>query len=385
MNNLLVCISCDGDFAKDMFLGFPNLVLVKDPKAESIKRHAMEINLLFEGEVSSNHTDHKFIVTCNELPALCRGLLYRDAYRDAYMKGTLASLKLRLVIGDEIGIDWGSARGGKATESHGDIQSRPTGKISSFEESHAGRNYKIGTTSSRVRRLLEPFRRLHSIRDPQIIAPLSKEYKAEVIADICRPLPSDHDLFDHVVTTFEEAVNTFDTGDFASSISELRNTLDELKDARYLHTGDAQAEIITGPYAGNTFWNAFEDIEFCVCTKLAWACLKTGDVNAADNWLTWIVQMFIDSQRKYGTALLEGHNVTMVYYLESQVLEERDCVGQTLCRSDCLQQVIRALQEGLRHQPGNGLLEQQLRRSEEGLKIAEEMTELIDTSDPIYE
>ncbi len=75
----------------------------------------------------------------------------------------------------------------------------------------------------------------------------------------------------------------------------------------------------------------------------------------------------------------------MVYYLETQILEEQDRVGQTLCRSNCLRQVIGALQEGLRHEPGNGLLEQQLRRSEGELKTAEEVGERMDMWDWIYE
>lgn len=75
----------------------------------------------------------------------------------------------------------------------------------------------------------------------------------------------------------------------------------------------------------------------------------------------------------------------MVYYLETQILEKQDRVGQTLCRSNCLRQVIGALQEGLRHEPGNGLLEQQLRRSEGELKTAEEVGERMDMWDWIYE
>ena len=79
-----------------------------------------------------------------------------------------------------------------------------------------------------MRRLLEPFCHLHCLRDPQIKGLLPYRYKVEVVADIGKPLPSDTDLFDHLLLHFEGAINTFESGDFASSIWQLRSTLDVL-------------------------------------------------------------------------------------------------------------------------------------------------------------
>ena len=342
-------------------------VLLKGAKAQQNARHAMDIELLSEDGVFSDEVKPHFVTTYSELPALCRNLLSMSKYA----QGSLVSMKLRLIIGGEVGLDGDRAEGYEVAESRDVIERYPSGG-DSIGGSLASMDNKIGTTSSRVHRLLEPFRQLHSIRDAQIVGPLSKDYKAEVLAQISKPPPSCQHYLDHLLTTSEKATNTFDSGDFALSISKLRNTVDELDGARHLCIGDGNAEIITGPYAGFAICEAFKDIEFAVWTKLAWACLKTGDVNTAANWLIWILQTFIDGSRGHGNAPPGGHKIAMVYYLESQIWEERDRIGHhdTVRRSHDLEHVVAVLKEGLRHEPGNSLLERELEKKE--LELAKE-------------
>lgn len=368
MDNLFIHINCGENTIANLYTHPWGSVLAKGAKAQQSARHAMEIELLSEGEVLSNQGKPRFINTYNELLTFCKSLLYMNQSN----QGSLASMKLRLIIGDEVGIDGDRAEEHEVTESRGVIESYSSGEGSSLEGSLARMENNIGTTSSRVRRLLEPFCQLHSIRDPQVIGPLSEKYKAEIVAQISKPLPSNQHLFDHVLTTSKKATNTFSSGDFALSISELRNTLDELVDARYLYRGDAYDEIITGPYAGYTIREADKDIEFAVWNKLAWACLKTGDVETADNWLMWIIKYHIEIQWEHGNCPPGGHDIAMVFYLESQIWEERDRTGyhDGGWRYLHLGDVIGSLKEGLRHEPGSGLLERELEKRE--LELARE-------------
>ena len=316
------------------------------------------------GRVFSNQgNSHFFITNYSELPAFCRSLLQTGYHNE----GSLASLKLRLIIGDEVGIDGDRAEEYEITESCGVTESYPCGRDSSIEGSLARRQNKIDTTSSRVRKLLEPFRQLHSIRDPQIIGPLSEQYKVEIVAQLSKSPPSSQHLFDHVLTTSGEATNTFDSGDFARSIPELKNTLDELADVPYLDREDACERIIIGPYAGCTIRDAYKDIEFTVWTKLAWACFKTRDVNTADILAMVSIGRFVDVQSEHRIFSQRGHDIAMLYYLESQIWEEPDCVGY---RSHCLGDVIELLVKGLRHEPGNDLLKRELEKRE--LELARE-------------
>ena len=143
----------------------------------------------------------------------------------------------------------------------------------------------IGTTNPRVRKLLEPTRRLHSIVNLQLRGSLSDKYKAELVADISKPPASDQEVFQHLLTSSEETFSVFDSRKFASSILELRKTLDELDDARRMHKEPLATKIMEGRYAGFTFHAAYEDIELDIRMKLAYASLKTGDVAIAEKSL----------------------------------------------------------------------------------------------------
>lgn len=116
-------------------------------------------------------------------------------------------------------------------------------------------------TGPRVRKLLEPFRRLHSINDLRIVGPFSDKYKTEMLADVSKPPPRDQEPFARVLATYEKAISRFDSGDFVSSIRELGNTLNELDDAVRLHKGDFDLQIVLGPYATFTLREASENTE----------------------------------------------------------------------------------------------------------------------------
>ena len=249
--------------------------------------------------------------------------------------GRLASTKLKLMIGDGVGTDGARVQENRITEFHNEKT--------------------IGTTSSRVRRLLEPFRRLHSIKDLHIIGPLSDIYKSEVIADMSKPPPSKEDLFNYVFISLGKAIDKFDSGDFASSIPELLNTLDELDDAakREHRIVDFSDEVFT------ELRHACVAIDFAVWTNLAWAYLKTGDINNADSWLFQIVRRYI--RRGCGTRL-GGHDAIMISRLDSQIREKLSIVPDHNCYYPLY--ISKLLKEKLRHEPENGLLIQELEKQE---------------------
>ena len=361
INNLFVRISCGVDHIANRYISSVRQIDAKDAedaKAQKSEHHVMEIDLLSKGEVSDDHRKNKFIVTCNELPALCRSLLSMDTE----FQGTLDSIELRLTISDEVRNDRDRAEDGEATESHGKSKSYPTGGDLSAEGRVVSMNNKIRLMSPRVRRLLEPLRELHSIRDPQIMGPLTEEYKAEVITDISKHLPSNQDRFDNVLTTFGEAINSFNFGNFYSSISAFRNTLDELNDAKHLHRGIVHTKFTTGPYAGFIIWVAYKKLRITVWTNLVRAYLKIGDIDTAEKWLLCVFRVFIHERWDFWTMAPGEHDFATVFHLESQIQEERERMGHSVCRLYHLPTTIVALKEKLRREPGNSLLAQRLRK-----------------------
>lgn len=373
MNSLLVYINCGRDPIVYDYICHLESILAKEVKTQRSEKHAMKIELLSEGDISSGNGEYHIVVTCNELPALCTGLLLME--RD--LPGSLSSKELRLVISDKVGPDGARAEDGKAREGHAVSEGYSAGGHPSIEESLPSKNSAIGTTSPRVRRLLEPLRRLHSLIDPQIIGPFPDKYSAEVIADISKPPPSDQDIFDRVLVSCGKGLRKFGSGEFFASITEFRNTLDELEDARDLNKLDEHSEIIAGPHAGLNIWEAYEEVQFTVSTMLIRAYLETGDVDIAENWRTLTVRNYVDNQ------LPGGHSIVMLFHLKFQIREERERMGvrNRVCRFEYLRGVVGTLREGLWHDPGNALLAQELSKYEPELAREEDVYDLMNIAD----
>ena len=350
MNNLLVHISLSWDPMSDFTFGRFGIRLLSNqtsdfafgrfgirlPNFERLSKHcAMKVDLSSGAEIPQNHKKFDFIVTHNELPGLCRSLLWMENLNP----GCLASTKLKLITADDVGTDGARATKDKIAKGHNEKT--------------------IGTTSSRVRRLLEPFRRLHSMKDLHITGPLSDIYKSEVIADMGKPPPSNEDLCNRVFISLEKAFDKFDNGDFASSIPEFLNTLDELDDAatREHRIIDFNEGFFT------ECCDACLAIDFVVWTELAWAYLRTGDINNAENWLFQIVRRYTHS---YCGTRLRGHQAIMISHLDSQILEKLSVMPDPTCdfRFYYPLYLRKLLKEKLRHEPENELLVQELEKQE---------------------
>lgn len=322
---------------------------------------ALKIELMRKGETFLDIS--RLIITCNELPALCRTLLLLEWRRPL-------PIELKLIVGDELDDRGVTAEEKKATEGHRIMESCPA---DGEEKELAITDHKQSTTTSRERRLFEPFRQLHSIRDAQIIGQLSDQYKAEIIAEISKPSPSNQDLFDHVLTAYQKAMCNLESGDFVSSILDFRHTLDELNDARYQHRWIAYnigVMVTTGPYAGSLISEAYMVLEFAVWTNMAWACVKTDDFKTAHYWCDFVVPRIVGSEESWGNAAREGFKVGMIYYLHAQIIERCNCIA--CCEhAKCSypRDAITTLKLGLQYEAGNRLLEKEFEKELEKKKL----------------
>lgn len=362
MNNLLVHISLSRDQGKRFNPdGFGTML---QRTAKRSKRYAMKIHLSSAGEASCDYEYKNYTVTYNELPGLCKGLLWAENC----IPGRLASTKLRLIIADEVGIDGARVKEDNSTETRNEKTS--------------------GTTSSRVRKLLEPLRRLHSINDLRILGPLSEKYKAAVIADISRFTPSFEDIFNYARISLEKAIGHFDSGDFASSIIELKNAIDEVhnaalhRDIRLSPRSDfitRPYKITTGPYAGYNLCDASLAVRVTLVTKLARAYLKIGDIDSAEIQLVEIITLYRYTS-SYPRIPIGGDDAIMISNMVSQIREERNRVGNDessypyfLFLAELSRPLARFLKESLRHEPENKLLAQEVKKRDEEVTMNDEV------------
>ena len=81
------------------------------------------------------------------------------------------------------------------------------------------------------------------------------------------------------------------------------------------------------------------------------------------------------------------HDIGMVFYLDSQLTEDRDCIDHQNPVRASLQVAIKALKKGLQHEPRSRLLKEELKRKELELELVEEtemesLMSLADRLDP---
>ena len=373
MSNLFVHIYCDKYRAQHLCSRYWRSI---PAKVRHRPRHAMKVEILFDGEPLKDCKEPQFIIACNDLPAFCRSLLCQKQY----FSGASPFLKLRLFIRDEVGIHGSRTNEDEVTESRDFTEDDTAARDPSITGVFPRRNNKSDTMSPRVHRLLESFRRLHSIRDPQIVGPISKTYKAEIIAEMSKPLPRNQHLFAHMLTIFRSAMNNFGSIDYASSVPELKNTLNELREAWKPDIEDTM--IVKGPYAGFTIGEAYKSMQFALETRLAWASVKTGDIHTAQIWRTEILPLYLGSSdwEEWEKVAPRGYKIGMVFYLQSQLIQGCNHNHRMGCCADgagharfyYLDDAIQALKRGLQYEPANRLLREELQKLERELSEEEE-------------
>lgn len=370
-------------------------ILATEDHAKRFTRHVMEIVMLrdyvpnFATWDGSRYFENCFIIASDDLPRFCWILFVNNS--QGWEEDELLS---RLALAVEIRHDMDvSTTQGETTTGNGsnfeyEVHNEDKAKLEGEAASGGSLpNDRIQTSTScsdiQIRRLLEPLRRLHSIQVVHIEGPVSEHYKAPLEASMCGRGPSDKELFDVVLATYEDARITYDTGDLSSAVTKMKQTLDIIDDYKDIAPG--------GPQGLSPLWDACKHMQFTTWTNLGWASLKKRE-NYADVWdahqhVETLVCTFVDEEWQYANLPSMGHDIAMVFYLMAKVWEAFDDLGEhdDDCRSHYLGQVVSYLKEGLHHEPRNKMLAQELKSREEHLENTKELEDLMEMSDRIYE
>ena len=343
-------------------------------KVQACTRHVMEIEVIPDPLVSSSQRrDHHFMLACDSLADFCREYLCMSEY-------------MKIIIGDEVADPPENGKPGAflnaATKSAAAHREDPTKNSRSVVETKAiideeanGRKTLVnGITGAksrpseppgltpRLRRLLEPLRVLHSIGFSCIDAPISEHYRQEIQSSLSRARPAIHDHYLKLLSTYDEALETFAAGCFASAIHKLRDTLDIYNEEIYVDSHNAFVRLGTGPLAGVLFKDDLRKMWHSLYTYLARAylefpkdvqCVRAAQTVARRN-VTYLPGSFAQG----------AHGVAMAWYLRAEIWEALDGLGEHDGgpRSEALGEVIGFLMKALRHEPTNPTLRQELTR-----------------------
>ena len=370
-------------------VGYSVPILACGEHAKQFRYHIMEISMLREHEPYLFHVDEMdFSETClifasDDLPRFCWVLLKN---RGEWLSQLTLAVEIRhdndvSTLQGRTSMDTRTDLGGDANIEYGFQLEDQAATGDTVAQTRTWNSSK--TTDFQIRRLLEPFRSLHSLQGVHIEGPLAKGYKSPLIASMCAQEPSDEELFDTVYAGYEDAILTYETGDLSSAVNKMKNILDVMKD--YKEIGISGIDEDFPP------WDAFKPMRLTLWRYLGWASLsKRGnhtDVWKAYRYVQWILVTYVSADWENQNIPPMGHEIAMVFFLWAKVWEALDDLGEhdTVQRSDCLKEIIFYIEEGLRHEPGNGLLTQKLMKRKNELQNARYIKDLMEMSDCIHE
>lgn len=395
--NLLVRVSSIGPSSSWDLFGWngedhPVPILARADQAKRFTRHVMEVVTLQNSEsprdieFGLDESEDSFIISSDDLPKSYWFLLRNNIDQNPPLSLLTLAVEIRHPM------DVRPVQGEATTKKQNTVEDdacnehevkreveTATGEIICNNETQTNTKF----TDYQIRRLLEPLRCLHSFQAVCIKAPISEQYKAQLIASMCGPGPSDQELFDEVLAMFEDARITYDSGDLDSAVTKMKYTLDTINDYKNIAP--------SAPHHLLPLWDACRHMKYTMWTNLGWASLKKRDnyleVSNAEKCTDILIREFVDEDLEYLNAPSMGHDIAMVFYLKVTVWEAfADLESHHLCpRSDKLEEVVGYLREGLRHEPQNTILREQMKRREDELQIAREFEDLTEMSDRIYE
>lgn len=390
VENLLVRVSSMQGTLSDFFVwngdDYAAPLLAREDHAKRFTRHVMEVVMPHNSEspwsieFGPYPSEDCFIIASNDLPRFCWFLLMNShSWNPALSELTLA-IEIRHPM------DVSTTQEDATTENENTVKDDAYSEDEAKTEGEAA-NTRIQTntksTDHRIQRLLEPLRRLHSFQAVHIEGPISEQYKLPLLASMCGPEPSDQELFDEVLAMFEDAKITYDAGNLDSAVTKMKYTLDTINDYEKIAP--------SGPHHLLPLWDACRHMQFTMWTNLGWASLEkrdgTFEISNAKKYTEILIRRFVDDGWEYLNLPAMGHDIAMIFYLKVKVWEAYDDLEDhhLWSRSSHLEDVIGYIREGLRHEPRNKLLGEQLKRREDELQETRELEGLMEMSDRMYE
>ena len=377
----------------------------------------------WEYDVEARYSENCFIITGHDLSRLCYVLMIANEYPEQRLSRLIIAMEISHVMGtygteretsnkDQQSVKYNTDlkrmdRNGPDTQHNPDISSDAGSEhVADIHEDHvaegeahwnqstdhtavkkndvsARERADITPVGSRMCQLLEPFRVLHSLEAVHIEGPVNPQYKTALIADMCGPEPSDQELFDRIIVACEDAMATYDAGHTSLAVTKLKSSLDTIKDSKAL-------SLIGRHGSSAEPWATCRDLQFTIWSALASASLQkrhsSTDLNDAWWYLDMLVTKYVDEHWIFPSRVPMGHGIAMVFHMVAEVMDALNDLDTDLPirRASEIERILGYIKEGLRHGPGNQLLEQQLKIKTELLRNARGVEDLMEILDRIY-
>lgn len=135
---------------------------------------------------------------------------------------------------------------------------------------------------AKVKRLLDPFRRLHSIGQIVISGDVNEQYKSEIVASMMKEPPTAEVIINMACATKAEGDEAFHNEDFSSSVSAYEKAHSDIEAGHQPWLPSAL--VARGRYAGVPISSAKDHLTFTLRLDMVAALLKLREYRNASNW-----------------------------------------------------------------------------------------------------
>lgn len=172
-------------------------------------------------------------------------------------------------------------------------------------------------------KLLEPFRRLHSLNSVRIAGHVSDEFKSDLIAKMMNKAPEIHTILGDIQRNLERGDQAVSNNDYFTAKEIYKRALEENDDRDYLIHKSSKTILMDDLEA------AFSDNRFALSTKLAVTYLKTENHSRAHEWITWALWEIGHYGRVAGDPP-GGAEAANLYSIAAQASEGLGLVGRAV-------------------------------------------------------
>ena len=138
---------------------------------------------------------------------------------------------------------------------------------------------------AKEQRLLEPFRRLHSIGYGSIAGEISEQYKGDIVASMRKEPPTAEDVIKMACATKAEGDKAFRNKNIVLSLSKYEKACNDIEAGHQSSSASsAPALIANGKYAGLIFSRAKEHLLFTLRLNIMAVLLHLRDYQHAYYW-----------------------------------------------------------------------------------------------------
>ena len=216
----------------------------------------------------------------------------------------------------------------------------------------------VAPSEMSILKLMEPFRRLHSIASVTITGKIEAKYKSDLIVRMLRRAGDTDAYFQEYQDTMEQGDQAATNRDYSTAIARYRRALEEGDDFCAVYN-DHDIMLKSGKYQGQCFDLAFIQIKFALEYKLAVIYLNLGNHRRAHAWISLAVEdlySYPNIKKRFERPANAAHaSVSTIAAQASEVLE-------------LAERAVEEMKEEAQCDPGDlGLAEKQ-ERSERALR-----------------